>query len=500
MRDQISSKRTLKDIIKVTISNVVKLLSGVLVAFLLPKVIGVTDYGYYKTFTLYATYVGLFHLGFADGIYLKYGDKDYEDLERSKFRLYSSFLFLLELLFSVVLGVVFFFSLQGELRFIFLCLIAHMFSTNVINYYQIISQITKRFNELSIRNIIQSILTALAVFALWLVYKFNNGELLSYRIYTLIFVSIFILLAIWYVITYRDLTFGKGESFKGNWKHLFSFFLIGFPLLIANLCSVLILAIDRQFVSILFDTDTYAVYAFAYNMLALITTALSAISTVIYPTLKRTNKETLKSNYSLLIEIILIFVFACLLVYFPLMKFIPWFLPKYTDSLPIFRVILPGLAVSSAITIVMHNYYKTEGKELMFFIKSLIILALSAGANVLAYILFKTTIAISVASIIVMVLWYFLIEEYFIRSYKVKWIKNCLYMFLMAGGFYAVTIWNNWWATLLIYFAYFVALTLFFFWKDINNIGKKFFKKKNEEEQTVQNEETEINQVGEQVC
>ena len=136
----------------------------------------------------------------------------------------------------------------------------------------------------------------------------------------------------------------------------------------------------------------------------------------------------------------------------------------------------------------------------MFFVKSLIILGLSAGANVLAYLLFKSPFAISVASIIVMVIWYFVIEEYFIRSYKVKWIKNCLYMFLMAGGFYAVTIWNNWWATLLIYFAFFVALTLLFFWKDVNNIAKKFFKKKNEEEQTVQNEETEINQVGEQTC
>lgn len=60
--------QSVKDILKVSASNVVKLLAGLLVAFVLPKIIGVADYGYYKTFTLYATYVGLFHLGICDGI------------------------------------------------------------------------------------------------------------------------------------------------------------------------------------------------------------------------------------------------------------------------------------------------------------------------------------------------------------------------------------------------------------------------------------------------
>lgn len=475
-KETVSHKRTIKDIAKVTFSNVIKLLSGILVGFLLPKIIGVTDYGYYKTFTLYATYVGLFHFGFSDGIYLKYGDKNFEELDKSRFRLYTSFLFFLEVGVSLVSALVFSLSLHGELRLIFVCLAVYMLSTNIINYYQIISQITKRFNELSTRNIIQSLMTCLSVIILWIVHK-CSGDLLSYRIYTIIFTSIFVVLAVWYAITYKDLTFGKKESFKGNWKTLFSFFVIGFPLLIANLCSSFILAIDRQFVNVLFDTDTYAVYAFAYNMLALITTALSAISTVLYPTLKRTNRETLKYNYPFLVETILIFVFACLLVYFPLLAFVPWFLPKYVDSLPIFRIILPGLAVSSTITIVMHNYYKTENKELMFFIKSIIILVLSFVANLIAFFVFKTTISISVASIIIMVIWYFLVEEYFIRSYKVKWLKNALYMFLMAISFYLITIWDNWWATLLIYFACFIVITFSFFWKDIKVLFLKLVRK-----------------------
>ena len=487
--ESITSKKTIGNIFKVAASNILKLLAGVLVGFLLPKIIGITDYGYYKTFTLYATYIGLFAFGITDGVYLKYGGKNYEELDKSNFRFYTIFYFFLELISSVVIALIAILFLKDEIRYIFICLAVFLIFNNITGYFQIISQITGRFNELSIRTLIQSILTALTVIGLWLVHRFSDN-IITYRIYTIIYISITAILALWYIITYRDITFGKQG--KRDWKDILEFVKIGFPLLIANLCSSLILALDRQFVSILFDTDTYAVYAFAYNMLGLITTALSAISTVIYPTLKRTDENTLKSTYSRLIEIILILVFGCLLVYFPLCWFVNWFLPKYTDSLVIFRIILPGLAVSSVVTIVMHNYYKTFGKETSFFIKSIIVLVLSAGANYAAYAIFKTTQAISIASIIVMVIWYVLIEIYFIRQHKVKWVKNFIYMLLVAAGFYLITWWDIWWASMLIYLVFFVGITYVFYWKDINVLMRKIFKKKIKEDNTKENISEEI--------
>ena len=94
--NNIVEKKNLLDILRVVVSNLLSLISGVLVAFLLPKIIGLSDYGYYKTFTLYATYVGLFHFGIEDGIYLIYGGKDYEELNKIDFRFYTRFLFVLE--------------------------------------------------------------------------------------------------------------------------------------------------------------------------------------------------------------------------------------------------------------------------------------------------------------------------------------------------------------------------------------------------------------------
>ena len=109
-------KNIFYNILKVSLSNIFKLIAGILVGFLLPKLIGVTDYGYYKTFTLYASYVGLFHFGLADGIYLKFGDKNYEELNKKDFRYYSQFYFIVELIISIVVTLITYTIFVGEYK------------------------------------------------------------------------------------------------------------------------------------------------------------------------------------------------------------------------------------------------------------------------------------------------------------------------------------------------------------------------------------------------
>ncbi len=470
----IGTSKTIKDIIRVSASNIIRLLAGILVGFLLPRIVGVNDYGYYKTFTLYATYVGLFHFGFSDGIYLKYGGKSYGELENDRFRFYSRFLILLEAVIAFILASVSFAALSGEYRFIFLCLSLFLAANNIIGYYQVISQITSRFNELSFRNIIQSALISISVIFLWISVKLFKVSI-SYREFTVIYVLIFAVLAFWYIWTYRDITLGTRATGKMIWTDVPMFIKLGFPLLIANLCSVLILTLDRQFVNILFDNETYAVYAFAYNMLSLITTAMAAISTVLYPKLKQINEGVLKNTYSKLISVILCIVFAGMILYFPLCSFVTWFLPKYKGSLDIFRIIFPGLAASSAITIVMHNYYKTLGASFKYFVKTIVILIVSAVFNYIAYYTFRTTASISVASIVTMIIWYVYVERYFVNRFGVKWITNFAYMIILMALFYSVSVLNDTLLGCVLYIVVYVSITYLFFRKEIAKYLRAFF-------------------------
>ena len=43
--------------------------------FFLPKYLSVESYADYKIFILYISYVGILHLGYVDGVYIKYGGK-----------------------------------------------------------------------------------------------------------------------------------------------------------------------------------------------------------------------------------------------------------------------------------------------------------------------------------------------------------------------------------------------------------------------------------------
>lgn len=466
------NRRTLKDVAKVVVSNFISLGTGIFVAFFLPKTTSVTDFGYYKTFTLYTTYVGLLHLGFCDGIYLKYGGMDLSDLDPKDFRLYFKVLSAMEFFFSLIIISFTAYFIPSDLKFIFYSVALYSFFHIYGSYFQLISQATRRFHEFSLRTIIYSAIRFVVVFSLWL-YSKHISSPISYKVYVLFLIVLEFLMAIWYVHTYRIISIGNCTSLHSRKYDIIALFKSGFPLLITNLTSTLLLNLDRQFVNILFSKDIYAIYAFAYSLLSLITIMTSAVATVLFPELKRISKEKLQETYSSLISGILIAVYFALAAYFPLTWFISWFLPKYVDSLIIFRVIFPGLAISSSITICMYNYYKVLGKTSAFLRICLLILLISGVANYLAFFFFGTPVSISIASIICMILWYIISERYFIKLYHIRYLHNILYIIVMTGTFYFITSINNNIVGLLCYLVFVLLFTLLFH----GSLLKKYLKR-----------------------
>ena len=69
-------KKLQKGIFAVLLANIINVIFSLATNFLLPKYLSVESYAAIKEFQLYVSYVGLFHFGFVDGIYLKSGGKD----------------------------------------------------------------------------------------------------------------------------------------------------------------------------------------------------------------------------------------------------------------------------------------------------------------------------------------------------------------------------------------------------------------------------------------
>ena len=481
INDSNTQKKVAKNLIFILLSNLASILSGVLIGFMIPKLMSVSDYGFYKTYTLYATYIGLFHLGFSDGVYIFLSGRDFEKLDKKGIRYYTFFLLSLSLFFSLIAVLVGFVAFKDEYRNISIFIGLNIFATHITLYYQGIVQATSRFKEFSIKTFVQSGLNVLFVVGLTIYFYFikNNTDLPYYvYLYCVTFVNYF--MAIWYIIRYRSVTFGKIEK-SPQYYSIFKIIRVGLPILFSNLIGTFIMTMDRQFVSILFSNETYAVYAFAYNMLSLVTTAISAISIVLFPTLKQIDENTVKDNYAFLNSALLIIIFTSLSIYFPLCLIIENFLPNYIESLSIFRVIFPGIALTSSITIIMYNIYKKFDKTRIYFLITIGTFVLSFVTNLIAYFWFKTPISISIASIITISIWYIVTEFIIIKKFKINVLMTYIYIIICMVVFYLVTLINNVFIGFGVYFVSILLISFILRRKDfIKMIGlfKKIIKKK----------------------
>ncbi|MEH7250466.1 hypothetical protein V7114_27310, partial [Neobacillus niacini] len=52
-------------------SNLISMIISTIVILIVPKVLGVEDYGYWQLYLFYASFVGFLHFGWNDGIYLR---------------------------------------------------------------------------------------------------------------------------------------------------------------------------------------------------------------------------------------------------------------------------------------------------------------------------------------------------------------------------------------------------------------------------------------------
>ena len=153
-------------------------------------------------------------------------------------------------------------------------------------------------------------------------------------------------------------------------------------------------------------------------------------------------------------------------------------MPDYINSLVYFRILLPGLAISSCISTIIFTYYKVLNKNLLYFIVCSIILFISCIFNLFVSEYFKTPEAISIASLIVLIIWFIAGQYYFVKVYNVKWGKNTIYIFIMMSIFYLVTISiNNEWLGTITYIILFVSIT-YIMYKDVIVMNLNMFNNK----------------------
>lgn len=448
------------NLLKVVISNIIVLLSGVLASFVIPKLMGVTQYGYYRIFMLYAVYASLLHFGFVDGILLHFGGLSYDNLNKKSIRSLSTFFITFEFIIGLIIILSSFLIANPIYHYICLDLGIYTIAINIVTYFQYLTQAVMNFSLLARMNSIQPILTIIIIVSAILCVHLRLFGQLTYQLYLTLYVSTFIIVMIIYVLKYHDIIFGARIHRAEITSQIKLLFKVGFMITISYQIGALIFNLDNQYILFLFSTDTFSNYSFAYSLIQILTTIINAISTVIFPYLNRQKEDQVTKSYDINTSYMLIFIFLSLLAYYPIDLFIHYYLPNYYESLKFFRILLPGVAISNCIYSIIFNYYKVlrKIKEYLYFGIGILLTALIL--NYLAYLITRSAYGIAISSLLTLLLWYLVTNYYLVRVYKVKSLYNTIYIILMLSAFEIITPLNNKIVSAFLYLTIYVLATI----------------------------------------
>ena len=357
MISEMSKNKLAKNLILSLAAQALSLLVSFIVGFIVPKFIPELEYSFWQMFLLYYGYVGIFHFGLIDGIVLRYAQYDYEELDKPRLR--SQFAVLLILTGAVTLVAVNISALAmgGNARLVALLVSAGIILKNCFTYTLYTFQMTNRITHYAALVIGQRLVYGLIMLGLL---AFGVDDFYWYCIADL---ASELLAALVGAMFNRGLYFGRlismREALREAWGNISS----GAFLLVANLSSMLIVGSAKMICQWRFDELVFGKVAFSFSVANLFLTFVSAISVVLFPSLKRMREEEYPDTYGKIRSMISPVLFAVLLAYFPGCWILTRWLPNYASSLIYLGILLPLIVFSSKTNLLTNNYLKVYRKE-----------------------------------------------------------------------------------------------------------------------------------------
>ncbi|WP_346867054.1 MULTISPECIES: oligosaccharide flippase family protein [unclassified Clostridium] len=476
MRKNIIKDRKVKDLIYTLSSNIITLLVGVVITFLIPKELSIGEYGYLKIFTFYVGYIGFFHFGFNDGIYVNYGNYEYEDLPKKTFRGYFRFLLAFQGLVSIlIIALAIAFSGDKIRTIIYISLGVNALILNITGYFEFISQIIRKFKFYSITLVLNKVMYIIGT--IFLILSNYNGAIHFIILQTIINLIILVI----YLSKYKELVFGDSKGIielKDDVKNNMS---MGFFIMLGNFVSIIIIGVDRIFIDKFFTLEDFAMYSFAVSLLSMVYVILNGVRSVAYPYLSRINEGDLKRTYEIMKTVIFIILGYCLMAYFIFSVIVTNFIPQYSAALGVTSIIFPTVLFSGEINIVTTNFYKTLKLKKEYTINTIVAVVISLITIITAFIMFGTKEAIAASSLISFCLWGFYGDRFFSKYIGVNTIKHNIGEILTVILFLFLAFKFKWYIAIVLYFVGFTSISIVLFKNEIvNSINS--LKKKNSTE------------------
>ena len=377
-------KSVLKNINYTISANFIVMGISILLNLFVPRYLGVNEYSYWQLYVFYSGYVGFFHLGWLDGIYLKIGGEKYSDLDKRD--LGTQFWYLLisqSLIAAVLLLFLSLNDLSGNRFFILLFTSIILVITNCRTFLLFILQSTNRIKEYAQLSRNDRFIYLIIVFS----YLIFGGKSFLFIIVLDILSKLIVLL--WGIYRIKDLIFVRWLPFREAVKNIFNNIKIGINLMVGNIASMLVMGITRLFVERQWSIEVFGRLSLTISISNMFMTFINAVGVVMFPLLRRTDSKNLKTLYLVLRGLFVPTTYGLLLSFIPLKIILGIWLPQYTQSLIFMGILFPMVIYEGRMALLISTYLKTIRKEKIILIVNVSTLLISLCLSLISVYIFK---------------------------------------------------------------------------------------------------------------
>jgi O-antigen/teichoic acid export membrane protein len=378
---------------------------GVIQMFWIPKILSVSDFGYWRAFLLYAGYAGMLHLGLVDGALIAWStgksDSGYGALK-------SGLRAILAVHAIVILGwiafVLFHPQLPRYLAPISGAVLVYALLFNLTGLTQARAQSRLRFSLVAAGMSGPGLLFVIQLIPITLAGSTLTRLLAAY-------------LTAWLIIFLCLLAAERG---KGSPPPTFAaarnYISIGWPVMLANTGYGIMQSADRISVNLTMPIREFAIYSLSQSTIYVPITIIAAVSRVAFSHLARTHSLKRSDVYRQTSRALAAIWVLLLPYYFVVQIVVHRYLPKYAAGLPSGLVLLMSVLFLSLIQISQMNMYTVAGRQRRFLMNSIGAVLLAFATALAASRVLHSLVAVAWSQVLSAGVWW-IYSEIELRKY-----------------------------------------------------------------------------------
>lgn len=416
-------------------ANFLNLSISIVASFIIPKLLGLEQYGYWQLYLFYVGYTGFFHFGLADGIYLRYGGKYYDELDKAMMNSQYWLLTILEVVIFIAITLFSIYKIDDPNKSVILiasglnCIL--LLPRTVLQY---ILQSTGRIKEYARNFMIERILY-IALILGFLSIGYRNFE---YMLLADIIAKVVALIGLGYIC--RDIVFTKGVKLSAGIHEFWINVTTGVKLLFANIAGMLIIGIVRFGIERSWDVITFGKVSFSLSISNFILTFIAAVSVVIFPIIKRTDSGKLPIVYDTIGTLLSGYMLVFLIAYYPIQKLLIIWLPHFYEAIQYFSILFPISLFEARTSLLINTYLKALREEKAMLAINGFSILLSLATTIIVTLVFKD-LTLAVISIVFLQMVKCVIPDLYLqRKMKMRFSPEVLWDILGT----VVFIFGNW--------------------------------------------------------